>query len=180
MNWQPLLLPGESLRWQGRPAPRCWTFRNWRHSLCGLLLLPFCIWWQGIGTSLGQDYATLWLGLLPLPVLGAALYLAFGHLLVARLEWEEVFFAITDRRILLRKGLRGQILVTFPLDQVGAYHLLPQGKTLGSVRVYPRGGERWLTLSCIEYPQHVTALLEAALAEVGSGRQEVGGDGEIV
>jgi len=112
MNWQPLLLPEESLRWQGRPAPRCWTFRNWRHSLFGMLLLPFSIWWQGIGLSLGREYANVWLFLLPLPVLLFALYLAFGHLLLARLEWERVFFAVTDRRILVRRGVRGQVLLS--------------------------------------------------------------------
>lgn len=180
MNWQPLLLPGESLRWQGRPAPRCWTYRNWRHSLFGLLLLPFSIWWQGIGVSLGQEYATFWLALLPLPVLVAAIYLSFGHLLLARLEWEQVFFAISDRRILLRKGLRGQVLVALPLDQIIACRCLPLGETLGTVRIRSRGEEGWLTLSCIEYPQGAITLLEAAIAEGESGRQAADGGGEIV
>lgn len=173
MNWQPLLLPEETLRWQGRPAPRCWTFRNWRHSLFGMLLLPFSVWWQGTGLSLGREYANVWLILLPLPVLLFALYLAFGHLLLARLEWEKVFFAVTDRRILLRRGVRGQVLLSLPLDEVGAYRLVPQGECLGTVKIRARGGEERLTLSCIEYPQGVTALLDAVLAEAEAMPQRV-------
>jgi hypothetical protein len=180
MNWQSHLLTGESLRWQGRPAPRCWTFRNWRHSLFGMLLLPFSIWWQGVGYSLGQEYASFWPVLLPLPVLLAAIYLAFGHLLLARLEWEQVYFAITDRRILLRKGLRGQTLMALPLEQMRSFRVLPQGEVLGSVRIYPGGSEGALNLSCIEYPQGATDLLEAALARDFAVRQESGDCGEIV
>ena len=180
MNWQPLLLPGESLRWQGRPAPRCWTFRNWRHSLFGLLLLPFTIWWLGIGISLGLENSAPWLILLPLPVFLAALYLALGHLPLARLEWEEVFYAITDQRILVRKGLRGQALIALPLEQMGSYRLLAQGESLGTVHIFPAGSDGRLTLSCIEYPQGATTLLDAALATAVASWPDGADSGEIV
>jgi apolipoprotein N-acyltransferase len=180
MDWQPLLQPGESLRWQGRPAPRCWTFRNWRHSLFGMLLLPFTIWWLGIGISLGRENAAPWLFLLSLPVFLAALYLALGHLLLARLEWEQVFYAITDQRILVRKGLRGQIFIALPLEQIGSYRLLSQGESLGSVRLFPAGSEHRLTLSCIEYPLGATTLLDGALDKAVDRRQMGTDSGEIV
>ena len=50
ISWLPLL-PEENLRWEGRPAPLCYTFRQWRHALFGLFLTGICSVWQWLGVQ---------------------------------------------------------------------------------------------------------------------------------
>ena len=164
MNWEPLLTDGEILRWEGRPAPRCYTFRNWKHSLFGLLLFFLSLYWLAVSLPLAAVYGWPWLPLVPLPFVLVGLYLALGHLLLARLEWEQVFYAVTDRRILVRRGVHGRRRQELALEQVVWFQLRHYGEELGTLRIRGREEEMRLTLACIEYPRRVTALLEAALA----------------
>jgi Bacterial PH domain len=164
MNWEPLLAADETLRWEGRPAPRCYTFRNWRHSLFGVLLFFLCLYWFSVALQLGAVYGWPWLPLVPLPLLLTGLYLGLGQLLLARLEWEHVFYAVTDRRILVRRGMGGRRRQELALEQVAWFQLRPYGEELGTLRIRGREENLHLTLACIEYPRRVTALLEAALA----------------
>ncbi|PLX85074.1 MAG: hypothetical protein C0617_05115 [Desulfuromonas sp.] len=163
MNWSVHLDPGEEVRWQGRPAPRCYSFRNWRHSLFGLLLLAICLWWTWAGIELGRDYGSRLYPLIPIPFLLLSIYMAFGHLVVARLEWERVYYAVTDRRILVQRGLFRRRLGSLALGEVTGFRLNPLGEHLGTVRV--RGGTPPLTLvlCCIEYPRKMTDLVEEAM-----------------
>ncbi|AMV71840.1 hypothetical protein JCM30471_00990 [Desulfuromonas carbonis] len=163
MNWEQLLSPDEVLVWEGRPAPRCYTFRNWRHALFGVLLLFLSLYWLTIAVQLAAVYHWPWLPLLPIPFLLTGLALSLGQLLLARLEWEQVFYAVTDRRILVRRGLRGRRLEELPLAELGWLQLRPQGKELGTLRIRDRADEKRLTLCCVEYPRTVADLLEAAL-----------------
>ena len=72
----PALQPGETLCWEGRPAPRCYTFRHWRHALFGLLLCAFCTVWTWLGVQQAAEQGWPWLAWVPLPFLGYALWLA--------------------------------------------------------------------------------------------------------
>ena len=58
-----------------------------------------------MGVNLGQARDAVWVMVLPVPFMLVGFYLAFGHLLKARLEWEKLFFAATDRRLLRQKAL---------------------------------------------------------------------------
>lgn len=164
MTWSSLLAPGEILRWEGRPAPRCFTFRNWRHSLFGILLLILASFWQMVGYRLSFDHRSSLLAWVPLPFLLAAVYLCFGHLLVARWEWEKVFYAVTDRRILVRRGLFRPRVEELPLEELTGFRLKPLGEHLATLRVRG-GGDRapTIALQCIEYPRQVVELLEEAV-----------------
>ena len=164
MNWEESLAAGETLCWEGRPAPRCYTFRNWRHSLFGLLLVFLCLYWLSVALQLAAVYGWPWLPLVPLPLLLAGLYLAFGHLVLARLEWEHVFYAVTDRRILVRRGVGGRRRAELALADVVWFRLQPYAQELGTLRIRGRDEAQRLTLCCIEYPRRVTDLLEVALA----------------
>jgi hypothetical protein len=163
MDWSVYLEDGETMRWEGRPAPRCFTFRNWRHSLFGFLLLLPSVHLQIVAIEFSKTYDSLLIAWIPLPFLAVGVYLAVGHLVLARLEWEKVFYAVTDRRVLVMKGLFKQRLMNFPLQKVSYFHLKPLGEELGTLRI--RGGEFSMVLSCIEYPRRITDLLEAAIAE---------------
>jgi hypothetical protein len=162
---------GEELRWEGRPAPRCYTFRNWRHSFFGLVLMPVCSYWQVSGVDFAKEYETLWLAWLPLPFLLLAIYLTIGHLFQARLEWNHVYYALTDRRLMVQDGLLTRHIESLELKDITYFIVLPYGEQLGTLQLY-KGQEKRLTLHCIEHPRLLTDLLE----ETMNKRQSPNGD----
>lgn len=164
MNWNAYLEPGEQLRWEGRPAPRGFTFRNWKHSVFGLLLSILSIFWFTVGIQLRAVFGSALIPWIPVPFLLTGLYLAIGHVLVARFEWEKVFYAVTDRRVLSTRGVFRPRLESLHLQDLTHFLLKPLGQELGSFRLVGGVPPRSISLPCIEYPRRVAALLEAALA----------------
>lgn len=158
------LAADETILWQGRPAPRAYTFRNWRHALFGLALTLPCLLWQLVGIELVAGGAPLWVAWLPLPFNLGALYLAFGQLLVARLEWERVFYAVSDRTLYQRCGLFRLRLCTLPLSDVVAVRKRILGPNLATVRIESREGES-LLFSAIEHPELLLRILPAKCGE---------------
>lgn len=169
MDWSPFLESGEVLRWEGRPAPRCFTFRRWRHSLFGILLLILSLYWQIVGYQLSLTYRLPALAWIPLPFLFAAVYLSIGHLLFARREWEHVFFAVTDRRVLAQKGLLRRRLETLRLAEITYFRVTPLGENLGTVRIRSAEGCVPLELPCLEYPRKMTDFLEEGMGQGSEG-----------
>lgn len=159
----PGLLPGEVLRWEGRPAPRCYTFRQWRHALFGGVLTVFCVVWLWMGVVQVAATGWAWPALLPLPFLAYALWLAGGQLLLARLEWNRVAYVITDRRLIVRGGVLRPVETELPLEQLTWFRLQSLGEELGSLRVHGRSDDPALFLHCLEYPRRPAELLEAAI-----------------
>lgn len=151
--FEPLpLADGETLLWHGRPAPRAYTFRNWRHALFGLALALPCLFWQLVGIELAASGAPPWVAWLPLPFNLGALYLAFGQLLIARLEWERVYYAVSDRAIYQRCGFFRSRLLQMPLADLAEVRRKILGPNLASIRMEGRGGET-LIFSAIEHPE---------------------------
>lgn len=159
-----VLADGEEIRWEGRPAPRCYTFRHWRHSIFGLLFLSICSYWQILGLELSKEYDAIWLAWLPAPFVLLGFCLAIGRLLQARLEWNHVYYAITDRRLLVKCGLLKRRIDSLQLSEITYFSLLHQGEQLGTLRVHV-GKEKSLTLHCLEYPRQATDLLEQAMGD---------------
>lgn len=155
---------GEEIRWEGRPAPRCYTFRHWRHSIFGLIFLVICSYWQLLGFEMAETYELIWLAWLPLPFLLLGLHLAIGHLLQSRLEWNHVYYAITDCHLLVQRGLLKQRVESLELSEITYFRLHHLGEQLGTLRVH-KGKEKQLTLHCLEHPRQATALLEAAMGD---------------
>ena len=153
---------GEEVRWEGRPAPRCYTFRNWRHSFFGLVLMPVCSFWQVSGLDFAKEYDALWLAWLPLPFLLMAIYLTIGHLFQARLEWNHVYYALTDRRLIVQSGLLARRIESLELKDLTYFNVLPYGEQLGTLQLY-KGQEKRLTLRCIEHPRLLTDLLQETM-----------------
>jgi len=163
MDWSFWLEEGETVKWEGRPAPRCFTFRNWRHSLFGFFLLVITVYWQTVAIELGMAYGLSYIAWIPLPVLLAALYLSLGHLLLARLEWEKVFYALTDRRVLVLRGMRRQRLHALRLAQVTYFQLKLQAEELGTLRIHGDASSRPLIFHCLENPRGAADLLEEGM-----------------
>lgn len=154
------LADGEALLWQGRPAPRAFTFRNWRHALFGLFLTLPCLLWQLVGIELVAGGSPAWVAWLPLPFNLAALYLAFGQLLIARLEWEKVFYAVSDRAIYQYCGFfrpRLSVLARSALVRVRKKKL---GTNLATIQMEGEEGQR-LHFIAIEHPELLLRLLPA-------------------
>jgi len=166
MSWDGLLEPGERLSWQGRPAPRCYTFRNWKHALIGLLLLVLASWWEAFALQLEAVNHYGFLHLIPLPFWLLGFYLGIGQLVQARLEWEHLFYAATDRRLLVRRGRKPR-LAALGLEQIRYFRLKPLGTELGSLLVIGESDGQRLRLNCIEHPRRLTDLLEQALRRNG-------------
>lgn len=159
----PVLSPGETIQWEGRPAPRCYTFRQWRYALCGLVLTILCSLWTWLRLQPGAEQGGGWLAWLPLPFLAFALWLACGQLLAARLEWSKVAYAVTDRRVIVRHGLFKPQQVELDLARVTWFRLQFHGEELGSLRILGAASDPALQMHCIEYPRRPAELLETAI-----------------
>lgn len=170
MDWTPVLAPGEKIRWEGRPAPRCFTFRHWRRSLLGLVLLAFAL-----GLLLVFPRSGLRLSWLGTATSLAGLWLAVGLPVRARRQWEFLFYALTDRRLLVQQGSRRRV-ESFPLDGMAFFQLQPLGGDLATVKIAGANGRPRLTLFCLEHPGSFTALLE----EAGARRIGAGSTGKFV
>lgn len=163
MDWTPYLEAGEEIRWEGRPAPRCYTFRKWKHALFGFFVLLLTVWWQVMSFGVAREYALAWMLLIPLPFLLCALYLSFGQLIVARLEWEKVFFAVTDRRVIACGGLLRSTVQTLRLDDLTYLQIRFITETLGSLYLHTSKGEKPLLIPCLEHPHKLSLLLEESI-----------------
>lgn len=167
MDWSVHLEPGERLCWEGRPAPRCYVFRHWRRSFFGVLLLLLAVWWQIIWYQEGRLYGWTWLTWLPLPVLLISFYASIGHLIFSRLRWEHLFYALTDRRILIVHGLLRRQLTSMPLTELTSFQFRPLGMHLGSFRLLAGNSGPTLQLCCLEHPRIIADRLEVVLVANG-------------
>jgi len=163
MTWEPFLEAGEVVEWEARPAPRCFTFRHWRQALFGLVFLAGCLLWLLLGARVAADYGRFWSGLLPIPFVAIGCYLAFSPLLVARLEWEQVFYALTDRRLIALRGIRRQRPVAVDLQEILYFKMKKQGEELATLQVHARPEDPVLFLHCVEHPFVIADLLEKAV-----------------
>ncbi len=163
MDWSDLLQEGEVLRWEAKPAPRCFTFRNWRRSVMGVLLLLLAVFWEMVGLSAGAFYSLPLLGWIPVPFIFAGLYYSLGHLIVARLEWDRTYYGLTDRRILIQQGLLRNRRMGVALENIRYFEFKPHGEELASVRIAGSEPTRDLHIVCLEHPGRLTHVLEQAI-----------------
>jgi len=163
-RWDALLQPGEKLCWEGRPAPRCYTFRHWKHSVFGGVFLAVSLYWQILGVEMAKTYAVPWLAFLPLPFLLIGVYFSIGHLVQARLEWEHVYYLITDRRLITRRGLKKASVQEMARNEITYFKIHKQGEELATLKVH-RGTEGMILLHCIEHPQAAVSLLRESIRQ---------------
>lgn len=143
---------GETLLWQGRPAPRCYTFRNWKQATLGTLLFLACSFWSFLGFELSESETQLLvIGLITLPLTMTTFFLGPGQLVLARWRWEKLFYALTDRRLLIREGLVSVRRRSYPRGTITGYQLRRFTEELASVRIL-RGKQPPLVLACLEQP----------------------------
>ena len=153
LNWQWPLAEGETLLWQGRPAPRCYTFRNWKLSAAGTLLFMACSFWMMLGIQLvkAENYSML-LVLITIPLVITTFFLGPGQLVLARWRWGKLFYAVTDQRLLVRDGILTVQFRTFPRNEISGWQQRRFGENLASIKIL-RGDEAPQILACLEQPQ---------------------------
>ncbi len=142
----------EVLLWQGRPAPRCYTFRHWLQALLGTALFLASSFWLMIGLQLvrDQEFSPL---LLVVPALLSiiAFFVGPGQLLLARLRWEKIFYALTNQRLLVRNCLIGNKVLSFHRGDYKQHKQKKYGKQLVSLRLSFKGRPA-VVLECLEHP----------------------------
>ena len=154
--------------WEGKPAPRCFTFRNWRRSVFGILLLLPAVFVQASGWLVEAVYGFPLLGWAGFVLLLLALYLALGHLLLARLEWARVHYTLEEDRLLVSGGVLRRRHLEIPLTRLSDLQLEAIGPELGNLRLVVKDSPMTLTLHCLEHPGQVMTLFRQALSRSGA------------
>ena len=158
-DWQWPLQDDEMLLWQGRPAPRCYVFRRWKQATVGTVLFFASSFWLLLAYQLMQtDGYPWWLLLIPAPLVIGFLLLGPGALILSRVRWEQVFYALTDERLLLRGGLLKARVESVCLADVVDWKQKNYGAQLASLRLQLKN-KRPLFLLCLEQPQNLLAHL---------------------
>jgi hypothetical protein len=142
----------ESL-WQGRPAPRCYTFQYWKQALIGSALFLLSSFWLLLALELIADGQPMWLAFLPIPLILGSFYFGPMQILLARLTWAKVFYQMTTKTLYLPAGKNLQ------LAEVVEVKIKKQGESLASLRITAAGSKPAI-LHCVEHPEILLALLK--------------------
>lgn len=163
----------EELLWQGRPAPRCYTFRHWRRALMWTFICVLTGAWQVL-TWLTMSADSVWsVVFLPTPLLLIALSLSLGGLVRARLEWEHIFYIMSDTCVRIQRG-RGKRVSRYlhaGLKDVRLefYH---NNASTGLGWVHFQFGNQKVTLECLEDAQKAYTILLQQLAATKERKHE--------
>ena len=144
---------GECLLWQGRPAPRCYTFRYWKQALAGAVLFLLSSFWLMLAIELAKEGEPRWLALIPLPLIAGSFIFGPLQILLCRWRWPRVFYHLTDRRLVCSLG------GSLPLADISVLKKKAYSETLASLRLETAAGQG-LTLVCVEQPAVVLSLLQ--------------------
>ena len=160
LDWQWPLDDGENLLWQGRPAPRCYTFRNWKLATAATLLFLGSSFWLMLAYELvSSDGYPWWLLLIPAPLVLLSFWFGPVSLLLARIRWEKVFYALSDKRLLIRDGLFAGEIESFPLTDISAWKQKIFSEHLISLRLQLNNHQP-VILYCLEQPQNLLGHLQ--------------------
>ncbi|PLX88753.1 MAG: hypothetical protein C0618_03580 [Desulfuromonas sp.] len=161
MDWTSFLTDNETILWQGRPAPRCYTFRHWKLAALGLMLFLLSSVWQFLALELVEDGHVWWLVLIPAPLVVISFLIGPGQILLARMEWEHLFYCLTDQKLLIKKGLLKRQVGSVSHRQIQHVHQRRYSDSLASVRLQDGHGQTLAILNCLEQPQHLLGCLAA-------------------
>lgn len=144
---------GENILWQGRPAPRCYTFQYWKQALAGATLFLASSFWLMLALELIEDGQPFWLALLPLPLIIGSFFFGPLQIILARWRWAKVFYHLTDKALYLSESKSAQ------LSEIIEIKVKKKGEHLASLRVAVEYSDP-LIIHCIEQPDSLLALLK--------------------
>ncbi len=168
-NFPWALADGETILWQGRPAPRCYTFRHWLQAAIGTVLFLASSFWLMIGLQLVyyKGYSW-WLAVAPFLLAIGAFFIGPGQLALARLRWEEIYYALTDQRLLVRNKLIFCQSKTYEMGDYKKYEQKKYGQNLLSLKLFFQDCPP-VTLECLEHPELFINHLPEKNRKPGSG-----------
>jgi len=165
LGWEWPLEDGESLLWQGRPAPRCYIWRDWRLALTAtVLFFASSFWWMLAYQLMLDEGYPWWIQLIPAPLVFLFIWIGPIRILLARIRWEKVFYALTDRRMMVRDGQFKAELTSFPIDDVLSWKQKKYSDQLISLRLELKNRPP-LILHCLEQPQNLLGHLQREVAK---------------
>ncbi|MBD1399078.1 hypothetical protein [Pelovirga terrestris] len=138
----------EVLLWQGRPAPRCYLFRCWRGQLVTLIVLLFV---GAFFRQVRQQDVTSMTLIFFLALFLLALVYGPLRLIYLRWHWETLFYAVSDRRLLVRSGSNKQ-MVSYPWLLLDAIVVHPYTDQLADIELTFADSRR-VVLACLEEPR---------------------------
>jgi hypothetical protein len=106
INW-PAVYPGETVVWRGKPIRSKYATKDAGLTFGGIPVAVFITFWMWMALRIPKkDGPVAWL----FPAFGflfvlQALYLLAGHYLRNWLEWNNIEYAVTTRRTIIRRGL---------------------------------------------------------------------------
>jgi hypothetical protein len=142
----------EKILWQGRPAPRCYTFRLWKQALAGSVFFLVSSFWLMLALQLVADGQPWWLVCLPTPLVVASLVFGPLQILLARWSWGRIFYRLSETRLYFAQD---QYL---DLSEVADLKTRKYSENLASFRL-DCARRKSLVLHCIEQPEVLRRLL---------------------
>ncbi len=143
---------GEEVLWQGRPAPRCYTFQYWKQAVIGSTLFLASSFWLMLALELIDSGQPFWLALLPLPLIVGSFIFGPLQIILARWRWAKIFYHLTDESLYFSASKSVQ------LAEITDIKVKKLGEQLASLRVAVEGSSP-LVIHCIEQPDSLLALL---------------------
>jgi len=168
-----MLEPGERILWYGKPARVPYTVRH-------LAILPFVLFMMILPAPfiLASDalkhlpviaFFALWYGSLGL--------IGFGPVIYALLAWKNVYYVVTNRRVIERRGVVGIDYSALDLDLIQHVDVdvgfWDKKYGTGTITVSAVGLKPIVLLS-VERPREVYAIIRRAVEERRRSRQESG------
>ena len=138
---------GETLLWDGCPAPRCFCFYHWKRAGWGLMALCGSVF-AAFAYFPGRAWVMAIFAL-------CALWFLAGQFVWARLRWKHVFYAVTDRALWALEGRERARLERKLITGVSAeWH----GAALATLSFSAGNGAR-MTWYAVEHPELVFEVL---------------------
>ncbi len=158
-----MLEPGEEVLWSGKPVKTPFVVKG---LVVNIFTIPFILFPVFIFMNVPKlllepmvlAFFALWWGMLGL--------ISFGNPIYSFFVWKNIFYIITNKRIIVRKGLIGIDYDVLDLDHVqqvnvdvGFWDKIYETGTLTVQAI----GVKPIILYCVENPQKVQAILRKAV-----------------
>jgi hypothetical protein len=131
--FQGLLLKGEKIVWWGQPAQGLlFSSRDWLMVPFSLLFAGFAVFWES--SVLNVTNSPIIMKLWGVPFLLAGLYLVVGRFLVDAWARRGITYAVTDKRILIRRSAPFAKFTALTFDQLPSVNLVERGGDRGTIR----------------------------------------------